>query len=48
MPATTVRSVDSRPSIAIKGASPAAELLVDGLNMGKAQTVQWRTANTDT
>jgi hypothetical protein len=38
MPATTVRSVDSRPSIAIKGASPAAELLVDGLKMGKAQT----------
>jgi len=37
MPATTVRSVDSRPSIAIKGASSAAELLVDGLKMGKAQ-----------
>lgn len=38
MPSTTIRSVDSRPSIAIKGASPTAELLVDGLNMGKAET----------
>ena len=38
MPATTVRSVDSRPSIAIKGASSTAELLVDDLKMGKAET----------
>lgn len=36
MPSTTVRSVDSRPSIAIKGASATADLLIDGLNMGKA------------
>ena len=38
MPATTVRSIDSRPSIAIKGASYTAELLVDDLKMGKAET----------
>jgi hypothetical protein len=38
MPATTVRSIDSRPSIAIKGASSTAELLVDDLKMGKAET----------
>lgn len=37
MPATTVRSIDSRPSIAIKGASSTAELLVDDLKMGKAE-----------
>ncbi|MEN8135640.1 MAG: hypothetical protein ABFS18_08915 [Thermodesulfobacteriota bacterium] len=36
VPSTTVRSVDSRPSIAIKGASAEADLLIDGLNMGKA------------
>lgn len=36
MPSTTVRSVDSRPSIAIKGASTTADLLIDGLNVGKA------------
>jgi len=38
MPTTTVRSIDSRPSIAIKGASSTAELLVDDLKMGKAET----------
>jgi len=37
MPTTTVRTTDSRPGIAIKGASPTAELIVDGLNMGKAE-----------
>lgn len=37
LPATSVRSVDSRPSLAIKGTSPSAELLIDGLNMGKAE-----------
>ena len=36
MPTTTVRSVDTRPSIAIRGVSSKAELLVDGLNMGRA------------
>lgn len=36
MPSTTVRSIDSRPSIAIKGASATADLIIDGLNMGKA------------
>lgn len=36
MPSTTVRSVDSRPSIAIKGASATADLVIDGLNVGKA------------
>ena len=38
MPVTTVRSVDSRPSIIVQGTSPDAELLVDGLNVGKAAT----------
>lgn len=38
MPSTTIRSVDSRPSIAITGASSTAELIIDGLNMGKAGT----------
>jgi phage-related protein len=37
VPSTTVRSVDSRPSIAIKGARPGALLFVDGLDMGKAE-----------
>ena len=36
MPSTSVRSVDSRPSIAIKGASAPAELVIDGINLGKA------------
>ncbi|GAB6084054.1 hypothetical protein JCM30471_29680 [Desulfuromonas carbonis] len=36
MPNTSVRSVDSRPSIIIKGTSENAALFVDGLNMGKA------------
>ena len=36
MPSTTVKSVDARPSIAIQGASLDAELVIDGLNMGKA------------
>lgn len=36
MPSTTVRSVDARPSIAIKGASATSNLLIDGLNVGKA------------
>jgi len=38
MPVTTVSSVDSRPSLIVQGASPEAELLVDGLNVGKAAT----------
>ncbi len=38
MPNTTVRSVDSRPRIAIKGASTTAVLLIDGLKMGLAVT----------
>ncbi len=37
MPSTTVRSIDSRPSIAIKGTSSTAELLIDGLKIGKAE-----------
>jgi uncharacterized lipoprotein YajG len=36
MPVTTVQTVDTRPSISIIGASEAAELYVDGINMGKA------------
>ena len=37
MPTTTVRSTDSRPGIAIRGASEDAVLYVDSLNMGKAR-----------
>lgn len=36
LPSTTVRSVDSRPGIAVTGAPDEAELLVDGLTVGKA------------
>jgi hypothetical protein len=36
MPATSVRSVDSRPSISLSGASEDAELYVDGIPIGKA------------
>jgi PBP1b-binding outer membrane lipoprotein LpoB len=36
MPNTTVRTVDDRPSLAIKGAPPTAILLVDGIPMGVA------------
>lgn len=36
MPVTTVRSIDTRPSLAINGASATAELVIDGLNVGKA------------
>ena len=36
MPTTTVRTVDNRPSISIKGATPTAVLFVDDLEVGKA------------
>jgi hypothetical protein len=36
MPATTVRTIDNRPTIAIIGASKEAILYVDGISMGKA------------
>jgi len=35
-PSTNVRSVESRPSIAISGAAKGATLVVDGLSMGDA------------
>jgi len=35
MPATTVRSVDSRPSIAIEGGSSDSELFINGKGVGK-------------
>lgn len=38
MPVTSVRSVDSRPSIIVKGTSPTAKLLVDDLDVGNAAT----------
>jgi hypothetical protein len=38
MPATTVKTVDSRPSISIVGASDDAMLLVDGILVGKASS----------
>lgn len=36
MPATTVKSVDTRPSISISRVNEQAELFVDGIHMGKA------------
>ncbi len=36
MPTTTVRTLDERPTLAIKGAPEGAILFVDGLNMGLA------------
>ncbi len=36
LPVTTVRSVDTRPSISIHGTSERADLYVDGIKMGKA------------
>lgn len=36
MPNTSVRTVDDRPTLAIKGAPEGALLFVDGLNMGLA------------
>lgn len=33
-PSTTVRTVDTRPAIAVVGAPPGAELIVDGLDVG--------------
>lgn len=36
LPSTTVRSVDSRPSISIAGAPEDALLLLDGVLVGKA------------
>lgn len=36
MPVTTVRSIDTRPSISMKGVSLQSDLYVDGLKMGRA------------
>jgi len=36
MPSTSVRTVDDRPTLALKGAPENAVLFVDGLNMGAA------------
>jgi hypothetical protein len=36
MPITTVRSVDTRPSISVSGVNERADLFVDGIRMGKA------------
>lgn len=36
MPATTVRTIDDRPSISINGAPEEAMLFLDGIAMGKA------------
>jgi hypothetical protein len=40
MPATTVRSLDTRPSISISQATESAELFVDGVRMGMANEFQ--------
>jgi hypothetical protein len=36
MPVTTVRSVDTRPTISVSSVNEQAELYVDGIRMGKA------------
>ena len=36
MPVTTVRSVDTRPSISISRVNEQADLFVDGIRMGRA------------
>ena len=38
MPATSVRTVDSRPSLSFTGAPPSAELFIDGIRVGLANT----------
>ncbi len=38
MPSSTVRSVDARPALSIKGAPASARLFIDGLDMGAANT----------
>jgi hypothetical protein len=37
LPVTTVRTIDDRPSLVIKGAQESSVLFVDGLNMGPAR-----------
>lgn len=37
MPATTVKTVDTRPSISITGAPKGSLLFVDGISMGDAE-----------
>jgi len=37
MPSTVVRTVDTRPSLAISGAPAGAMLVVDGQNAGRAE-----------
>lgn len=36
MPVTTVRSIDTRPSISVSGGNQLADLYVDGIKMGRA------------
>lgn len=36
MPVTSVRSVDTRPSISVSSANGEADLYVDGIRMGRA------------
>ncbi|HYV67651.1 MAG TPA: hypothetical protein VE964_15505 [Myxococcales bacterium] len=43
-PATTVRTTDTRPSLAIEGAPSGSLLLVDGLTMGDANAYNGRPA----
>ncbi len=40
MPVTSVRSVDSRPSISVKNPGDVAELFVDGIRIGLAREFQ--------
>jgi hypothetical protein len=47
MPTTTVRTVDDRPAIAIKGAPSGAMLFVDGFHMGLANRYAVDSANSE-
>ena len=44
MPSTTVRTTDTRPSLAIEGAPSGSLLLVDGNRMGDASAYNGRPA----
>ena len=43
-PATTVRSTDARPALAVEGAPAGSQLFVDGNSMGEANAYNGRPA----
>jgi hypothetical protein len=44
MPSTTVRTTDTRPSLAVEGAPRGSQLFVDGNSVGDARTYDGRPA----